>query len=195
MAEVGGFRGAIDFLGEIGIYDVVLPFLLVFTIIFAVLEKTKILGYEKINDKQYTKKNLNSMVAFIIAFLVIASTRLVSIINDVMANVVLLVILALSFLLLVGVFMGDQESTLKDYPGWAKFFMVVMFIGIIVIFLNAVKVDTDTGEFTLLEVVLSVFQEWDAAWASSIIFLLIILLFMFYIVKEPTQKKEKKKDG
>ena len=36
------FRDVINFFGEIGLYDVVLPFLLVFAIVFAILEKTKV---------------------------------------------------------------------------------------------------------------------------------------------------------
>ena len=83
-----GFSGVISFFDKIGVYDIILPFLLVFTIVFAILEKTKILGTEKIGDREVTKKNLNSMVAFVMAFLVIASARLVAVINEVMANVV-----------------------------------------------------------------------------------------------------------
>src|SRR3989344_5775567 len=139
MVEESGFRGVVGFLGELGVYDVILPFLLVFTIVFAILEKTKILGTEKIGDKDVTKKNLNAIVSLVIAFLIIASTRLVAVINEVMANVVLLLVLAISFLLLVGVFFGSKEFTLKDYPGWVKFFMVLMFLGIVVIFLNALE--------------------------------------------------------
>ncbi|MBW2999610.1 hypothetical protein KY339_02955, partial [Candidatus Woesearchaeota archaeon] len=55
------FRGALDFFAEIGVYDVVLPFLLVFTIVFAVLEKTRILGVEKVRDHEYSKKPLNAV--------------------------------------------------------------------------------------------------------------------------------------
>src|SRR3989338_8661152 len=137
MVEESSFRSAIGFLGKLGVYDVILPFLLVFTIVFAILEKTKILGMEKVGEREITKKNLNAMVAFVVAFLVIASTQLVAVINEVMANIVLLLILAISFLLLVGVFFGSKEFTLKDYPGWITFFMVAMFLGIVVIFLNA----------------------------------------------------------
>src|SRR3989338_8683840 len=93
MAEESTFRGVIVFLDKIGVYDVILPFLLVFTIVFAILEKTKILGSEKIDGKEHPKKNINAMVAFVIAFLVIASTQLVAVINQVMANVILLLIL------------------------------------------------------------------------------------------------------
>ena len=35
MAEESAFRGVIEFFGVIGVYDIVLPFLLVFTIVFA----------------------------------------------------------------------------------------------------------------------------------------------------------------
>ena len=138
MVEESAFRGMIGFLNKIGVYDVILPFLLVFTIIFAILEKTKIFGTEKIDGQEMTKKNIDAMVAFVMAFLVIASTKLVGIINEVMANVVLLVILGVCFLLLVGVFFaGDKEFSLKDFPTWQNIFMVLMFIGIVAIFLNA----------------------------------------------------------
>ena len=103
MAE-STFRGMINVLGQIGIYDVVLPFLLVFTIVFAVLEKTKILGVEKYQGEVYPKKQLNAITAFVIAFLVIASTRLVSLINEALANTVILLILSVMFLLLIGSF-------------------------------------------------------------------------------------------
>jgi len=191
MAEESLFRGVIGFLDKIGVYDIILPFLLVFTIVFAVLEKTKVLGLEKIDGKDYTKKNLNSIVAFSVAFLVIASTQLVSLISEVMANVVLLLILAVCFLMLVGVFMGDKEFTLKDYPNWIKFFMVLMFVGIVVIFMNAIVVN-DAGN-TALEAVLSIFVYWNETWAAAIIFLIVIGGFMFYIVREPHPKEEKKK--
>ena len=182
MAEESLFRGVIEFLNVIGLYDIILPFLLVFTIVFAILEKTKILGVEKIKDREIARKNLNSMVAFVTSFLVIASTQLVAVINEVMANVVLLLILAISFLMLVGAFAGDEQFILKD-SGWIKFFMIFMFIGIVAIFLNALD---------WLKFIFAIFVYWDATWAASIIFLLVIGGFMWFIVKDPkkTEKKE-----
>ena len=109
MAEQSTFRGIIEFFGQIGIYDVVLPFLLVFTIVFAILEKTKIFGVEKVGEAEYTKKNLNAMVAFVVAFLVVASTRLVAAINEAMARIVLLLLVSVSFLLLIGSFYSYKE--------------------------------------------------------------------------------------
>ena len=94
MAQQTIFRGAIEFFQRLGIYDVVLPFLLVFTIVFAILEKTRVLGTEDIEGKKYTKKNLNAIVSFVVAFLVVASTRLVAVINTALANIVLLLLLS-----------------------------------------------------------------------------------------------------
>ena len=188
MVEESGFRSIIDFLVSLGVYDVILPFLLIFTIVFAILEKTKILGKEKLSDGTViTKKNLNSIVALVMSFLIIASTKLVAVINEVMANVVLLLILAVCFLMLVGVFFGDKEFTLEEYPNWIKFFMVLMFVGIVVIFLNALD---------WLKYIFALFEYWNAEWAASIIFLIIIIGFILYITWTPshTQKEEMKKE-
>jgi hypothetical protein len=175
------FRNAIEFLNDIGLYDVVLPFLLVFTLVFAILEKTKILGMGEIDGQKVTKKNLNAMTAFICAFLVIASTQLVSIINTVIANVVLLLVLSICFLLLVGSFHGDGEFTLKDFPGWIKTLMIIMFIGIISIFLDAIG---------WLENIIGLFYNLDVAWVSSLVFLLLIAGMVGLIIREPAKKKD-----
>ncbi len=183
MVKETTFRSVLTFMEELGVYDVLLPFLLVFTIMFAILEKTKILGTEKIDGKEYTKKNINAMVAFVAGFLVIASTQLVSVINETVANVVLVLVLAISFLLLVGVFYGSEEFTLKNSPNWLKFFMVLMFIGVVVIFLNAMG---------WLGSVFGFFSLWNSEWIASLVMVLVILGFMWFVTHEPRSggKKE-----
>ena len=186
MVEQSAFRGVIDLLGEIGVYDIILPFLLVFTIMFAILEKTKILGVDKLKSgDEITKKNLNSMVAFVTAFLVIASTQLVAIISEVMANMVLLLILAVCFLMLVGVFFTDKQFSLEDFKGWQSFFMILMFVGIVAIFLNALD---------WLKFIVALFIGVDAGITTSFFFVAIILGFMYYIVHDPKPKGKKKKE-
>ena len=39
-------NNAIEFLREFGFFNVVLPFLLVFTVVFGILEKTRLFGTE-----------------------------------------------------------------------------------------------------------------------------------------------------
>jgi len=66
---VSTLRGSIEMLEGMGFLNVVLPFLFVFVIIYALLEKTKVFG---LNEKGKTKKNLNSMTAFLIGFIFIS---------------------------------------------------------------------------------------------------------------------------
>ena len=143
MVEQSVFRGIIEFFEKIGIYDVVLPFLLVFTIVFAILEKTKVFGTVKIGDSTYTQKNLNAMTAFVIGFLVIASSKLVAIIADVSSQMVVLLLGSVFFLILVGTFYKEGEAVFLE-KGWKSFFMVIMFLGLAVIFLQAIP--TKTGQ-------------------------------------------------
>jgi len=117
------------FFDKIGIYDVVLPFILVFAIVYAILEKSRILGMVKQGDKEYTNKNVNSLVAFVISFFVIASAQLVEIIAQVSSQVVILLLLSVFFLLLIGSFMATEKEMALEGP-LQTFFIGVMLVGI-----------------------------------------------------------------
>ena len=177
------FRQVITFFDSIGLFDVVLPFLLVFTIVFAILEKTKVLGTEDIEGRKYTKKNLNAIAAFVMAFLVVASSQLVEIITKVSANAVVVLFLSVLFLLLVGSFYKEGEPVFLE-GGWKMVFMVIVFIAIIGIFLDAIKSpDGRTwlqrlGEFT---------GSGGDELAGSIVLMSLVVLFVVYAVKEPSK--------
>ncbi len=139
------FRETFGFLDKIGVFDVVLPFLLIFTIVFAILEKTRIFGTETIDGKNYTKKNLNALASFAIAFFAVASSRVVQAITQISANVVVLLFAAVSFLMLVGSFNKQADEKGFYLDGWAKtLFMLIMFIGLFGIFLNSIESDGRT---------------------------------------------------
>jgi len=183
--EPSVFRGALGFFDKLGVYDVILPFLLVFTIVFAILEKTRIFGTEKIEGKDVTRKNMNGMTAFVIAFFVIASTKLVSLINEVLANMVLLLLLIICFLMLAGSFhTGKEEFFLKGK--WKTAFMIISFIGIVLIFLHAL------GWLDLIFYYL--FNKFDTVAVSSLVLVIIVVGFIFYITKEPGKKKDEGKE-
>ena len=169
------FRSVILFFDKLGVYDVILPFLLVFTVVFAILEKSKILGTEKIGGEVYTKKNINAIVAFVVAFFVVASPQLVQVITQVSSQVVILLLLIVLFLTLVGTFMNPAEMTngvfLKD--GWQQLFMVASFIGIVLIFLNAL------GWRDLVYNFLK--AHWDNELVGTVILLGTVILGMLFI--------------
>lgn len=182
---------AIEFFRDFGLFDVVLPFLLVFTIIFAILEKTRILGLVKVKGEDIPNKNLNSMVAFVVALLTVATANVVRTINESLPNVVLLVVVGVSFLIMIGVFMKTEELDLsKKHKGLYTFFIILMFIGVILIFLNSIY---DAQGNSWLEIVLFfIITEWTGAVFTSILFLIIVILAMWFVMKE---KKEKKESG
>lgn len=189
MAEDSVFRGVIEFFGDIGIYDVVLPFLLIFTIVFAILEKTKVLGTEEIEGKRYTKKNLNAMTSFVLAFLVVASTRLVALVNTALANIAILILVAVSFLLLIGSFYREEEDVFLS-GGWRTTFMVLTFVAVIVIFLNAIPV---AGGGTWLGFFWNwIVDNWGTNWVGGLILLIVVIAFMYVIVRDRGPPKSKK---
>ncbi len=188
---VSTFRNAIEFFDKIGIYDVILPFLLVFTIVFAILEKTKVFGTEEVEGQKITKKNLNAMAAFVIGFLVVASSKLVEIITKVSSQVVVLLLLSILFLLLVGSFFKEGEATFLE-GGWKYFFMIIMFIGIVGIFLHAIETDDGTPwlEWAWDELT----DNWTSTGVASVILIIVIIAFMVYVVRGETPKKTKKEE-
>jgi hypothetical protein len=180
MASV--FRGVLEFFVRLGIYDVVLPFLLVFTIVFAIMEKTRVFGMEKTSDGEFTRKNLNAMVAFVVSFLVVASSRLVAIINETMANMVLLLMMSVCFLILIGSFMKETKEGVFLEKGWATLFTLIMFIGLLLIFLNALG--------WLEPAWLYLVDHYDSTVVASLLLVAGMIGFVYWIVKEPKPKKQ-----
>ncbi|MFH0752814.1 MAG: hypothetical protein V1914_04445 [archaeon] len=172
---------AIEFLEEFGFFDVILPFLLVFTIVFGILEKTRIFGVEKVGEKEYPKKGINSMIAFVIAFFVVAAREVVASIQVSIPQVVLVLLLLISFMLLVGVFMGDKQFNLEDKHKWVAFLMVVIFLLVIMIFINS---------FGWLQPVIDYFME-STYLLVPLIFLIVIIIAVMYVVGgKPKEKSE-----
>ncbi|MAH01747.1 hypothetical protein CMO87_00745 [Candidatus Woesearchaeota archaeon] len=183
---VSAFRGIIDFFNNIGVFDVVLPFLLVFTVVFALLERTKVFGIEKIEGKEYTKKNLNSAAAFVIAFLVIASSELVEIITKVSSQFVVLLFGIVLFLLLVGSFYKEEPHGVFLEGGWKTTFMFIVFVVLVFIFLDALNLLGNISDF---------FKGTSRGeFVGSILLVALIVFFIVYVTKEnQSDQLEKKK--
>ena len=90
---------------DFGILDSLLPFMLIFVMVFAVLQKTKIIGEGK--------RQFNTIVAVVMGLMVVIphvtgtyppGKDVVEIINTALPQVSLLVVVLLSALLLIGVF-------------------------------------------------------------------------------------------
>ena len=125
---MAAFENFIGWLVDTGVVDVLLPFLLIFAIIFAIMEKTKILGEEK--------RRVHMVISVVIALLVVIphvtntyppGADAVNIINGALPSVSLVLVAVLALLLLMGVF-G------VEWPGLAGLVFLFALIAVIWIF-------------------------------------------------------------
>lgn len=128
---MGIFQDGLIQLEELGVLDVIVPFILVFTIVFAVLQKTKVLGTEV--DGKTPKKNFNAVIALVMALGVIIphvtgtypdGSDVVTIINNALPNVSAVLIAVVMMLLMIGVFGGEVNFAGTSVAGWAVAFAV-----------------------------------------------------------------------
>jgi hypothetical protein len=181
MAGSFDFNGIFVALESAGIM-VFLVFLLVFTIIFAVLEKTKIMGE--------AKKNLNVALALIFALLFViphatgsypADYDPVQIVIDALPQVSLIVVAVIALMILIGVFAHDRIMFGLSAPGWIGLFSVV---AIIVIFGGA------AGWWT------TSFMDWlEDTFGENILAVVIMILVFGIVIAFVTGGEERGKVG
>ncbi len=118
------FTDLIYQLRDYGVIDVLLPFVLVFTVMFAVLQKTKVLG-----DKG---KRYNVIVALVIGFAVVvphvmspSQNDVVNIMNRAFPSVSLFVIAILAVFLLIGLW-GAKPTWTKGPGGIVAIISIVI---------------------------------------------------------------------
>ena len=122
-----------------GLMDVLLPFLLIFTIVFAVLEKSKILGEER--------RNMNSAIALIFALIIViphitgdlpAGYDPVLVLNAALPSVGLVAVIIVIFGSAAGWYANGFDDWLENVFGsdaLAIFIMLVVF-GVIISFVT-----------------------------------------------------------
>jgi hypothetical protein len=181
------FRDSLVFFDQMGLYDVVLPFLLIFTITFGVLEKSKIFGTVPFDGKQIPRKNLNAMVAFCTGFFVVASAQLVALINGFVAQVALILVILIMFMILVASMHKEQKdgfSLFDLHKNWAKFFVFIVFIAIVLIFL------ANVGWLGPLWAYVTV--NWNQELVGTIALFALVAGFIWFITDTKDDKKDSK---
>ncbi|MGV8150620.1 MAG: hypothetical protein ACP5NV_02730 [Candidatus Woesearchaeota archaeon] len=181
---MGIFQDGLMTLNEAGILDVILPFILVFTIVFAVLQKTKILGEEKDGKP---RKNFNAVIALVMGLAVVIphvigtypspESDVVLIINSALPNVSAVMIAVIMLLLIMGVFGGDVNVAGSGLAGWAVIFAI---IATVVIFGNAANWFNLPNWLGFLE---------DSETQALIVVILVFALIIWFITKEDKEKK------
>jgi len=155
--------------------DSLFPFLLIFVVIFAILQKSNILGEGK--------RNFNVVVAFIMGAMVVIPhlTRsyppgkdIVEIMNAALPQVSIVLVAIIMALLLIGILGGEAKWMGGSLSGW----IAMVAFGLIVYIFGA-----EAGWW----------RNWPAArnwWTSDtssiVIIILVFAVVIWYITREPT---------
>lgn len=173
------FREIVDTLVDIGFYDVFLPFILVYAVVFAILEKSKIFSSADTDSKQV--KNVNAIIAFVFGVFVVASIQTVKFIESFVMYGVLFIVFILVVLIVLGFIFGeDYMKLLKDDDGKLRKGLAFTIAGIVVLISVGVL-------FSLLgvwDIIAGWFDaEFDSDWISSVIIIALIIGTLVWITK------------
>ena len=124
------FRNFTDTLREFGIYDIVLPFILVYAIVYAVLEHSKF--FSNVNDD--SKKTINVIISLCFGLFAIFSIQVVENIQYIILNSVFLIVVFMIILILLALIFGEEYLKIfkNENDKYHKWF-IYSILGIILI--------------------------------------------------------------
>jgi len=163
-----GFREIITKWQEVGVFDVLLPLLLIFAIVYAILDKIKILG---------ENKAVNVIIAVVLAFFAVSNLYVTSFFIVLFQYTGIAIAILLAIIVLLGLFAHEDEKR------WGWIFGVGGFALLIWVLSRAVS---DFG--------LPIFNPETSWWISNNIYWLMPLLFIggaIVVVVLASGKKEK----
>ena len=158
-----------------GFYEFVLPFFLVFTIVFGILEKTKLFG----EVDNHPRSNLNAVLSMILALTVLLNTNIVYLLNNTLPKISFFIVIAVLIMLLVALFHTPEEGKNISVPlVWATFLAI-----------GAVFWSLATSYYGQ-----GLWPYWLYLDDSTISFLFFLVLFgiIVYIITGPHGRKNKK---
>ena len=145
------------------------PFLLVFFLVFAILEKTKLLGDEN--------KQLNALIAFVIGLIFVAFAYPTEVVgNMILFLTVALVVMFVALLLWGFVSGGDLKSNILDNRP------VKWIVGIAVVVAVAIALFWATGfENEIFDFLFK--QTWSTAFWTNVLFIVVIAVAIAVVLK------------
>jgi len=170
------FQDALQLLDRVGFTDVFLPFILIFTIVFAVLQKINLFS-----DVAGGSRKFNGLISLALAIGVIIPHSLgryppgadvVEIINNALPGISLLIVAIVFFLIIVGMFGGRTKWGESSTGGTIS---IIALIVIIFIFGNAAGWWQATGIFFYLS---------DPTIQAALLILLVFWIVLSIVTKE-----------
>ncbi len=173
--DIHGFIRNIEYYG---FFQYLVPFLISFAIIFALLEKTKVFGQNR--------KNLNIGLSLLLSLTILTNTELLDFLNVAISNLSLMIILFAVVMLLFIFIMKIGESGGGENNSF-KYIAIILAIFATIWALVEAKYFSPYGDFTGT---IYTFLYYLEPFIDIIIFVAIIVFFVF-IIKYAGSKKEK----
>ena len=160
-----------------GLRDALLPFLLIFLVIFSVLQKTHVFGSEK--------RNINAVFSLIIAALTVIphitgkyppGADVIEIMNETLPNISVVAIAMIMAIFLIGLFGGESKWLGGSLSGWIAIFS----FGIIVYLFGA-----SAGWWTDFT---TKFNWWNSDTTSLVIIIVVFGLLIGWITRPDTKE-------
>ena len=182
------FTGALQLLKNLGVFDVILPVILVYAVIFGILTRVRI--FEKEEGDGKTRKvhhELNATIALIMALLLVGAANITGLIQKFLPFVGLMSVLIVSFLMLASLIVGDFSTiTGKDNTLVRSLLLIFTAVGFIFTFGLAAGWWTIGSATGLLLNGQGLFTLENI---SVLIFIAILGALIFWITKSTTTKK------
>jgi len=153
--------------------DYILPFLLVFVLVFAVLEKTQLFGKDK--------KQLNAIFAFVVGLIVVGVLYPKEVIGNMILFLTVSLVVVFVFLLLYGFVSGNKDGF--ELSKGLKIALGII-VGIAVIL--AVVWATGVNE-TMIDLLFR--QGWSEAFWTNLAFIVVFVLAVAWVLKGVKQSE------
>jgi hypothetical protein len=174
MVSFFDFRYALQQWETIGLFDVFLPFLLIFTIIFAILQKTKIFQ---------ARKGIDAIVAMALSFIVILNPFVTDIMKVILQNTVIAIMIIVALMLIMGLILGAKKPKHWNFLG-----LIIGFVFFIWILGRIADYYEMYNAGTML-----FSSNWWAINMPWMIPIFIIIIFAIIVISSGSERKEGEK--
>jgi len=148
-----------------GVFDIILPLIMIFTIVYAVLERTKIFGPDK--------KSINAVIAIAVSFMAMQNLYITSFFKILFAQVALGLAILVALVIITGLLMGS-----KNTHSWKFIITILGFMVFVWMFSRA----ADEYQMYYGVYAFGIFtSDWWAANASWLILLAIVAIVVIAV--------------
>ena len=151
-----------------------LPFLLIFFIVFGILEKTKLFGPDK--------KQLNALIAFVMGLILIAAASPTLTISNLVLFLTVAIVVLFVALLLWGFIAGEKGLKFEEAPKALKWVIGIVIV-VAVVFALLWALGT---EATIFEKASDFFfkSDWSKSFWTNLSFVVVIIVALVLILKK-----------